>query len=173
MSRSLIVLDLNGAILDAAKKMARDDQGNPLAFLAKTRTKYIYLRPGAHEFLEWLVEHFDVGIWTSCIERNAHDIVNAAIPGSIRSRFKFIYHRGQCELVPGPGYNSIKDLKRVWQAFPQYNASNTWAIDDTQSKYRHQPENLILLKEFKGGDYCDRELIRLQKVLSIKLPSIC
>ena len=98
--------------------------------------------------------------------RNAHDIVNAASPGPIRSQFKFIYHRGQCELVPGPGYNSIKDLKSVWEAFPQYNASNTWAIDDTQSKYRRQPENLILLKEFKGGDYCDRELIRLQEVLS-------
>lgn len=170
MGRSLIVLDLNGAILDAAKKMARDTNNQPLRYLAKTRTKYIYLRPGAISFLEWLLEHFDVGVWTSCIEQNARDIVNAAIPYQLRSRFKFLFHRGHCELVPGPGYKSIKDLRKVWERFSAYGAHNTHAIDDTESKYARQPENLVLLKEWKAGDSEDIELPKLQKRLGHLLP---
>ncbi len=168
MSRSLIVLDLNGAILDAAKTLLRDQTGKPLPYLAKTRTKYIYLRPGAIDFLEWLVKNYDVGIWTSCVEHNAYGIVRAAIPKRIRTQFKFVFHRARCELVPGPGYNSIKDLRQVWDNFPAYGPKNTWAIDDTASKYTRQPDNLILLKEFKANapDAAhDRELEKLRKRL--------
>ena len=162
---TLIVLDLNGAILDAAKKMARDADNRPLPYLAKTRTKFVYLRPGAIPFLEWLLDHFDVGVWTSCIERNAREIVNAAIPERLWSRFKFVFHRGHCELVPGPGYKSIKDLRQVWTRFSAYGAHNTYAIDDTESKYVRHPENLILLKEWKAGDFQDAELTTLQERL--------
>ena len=162
---TLIVLDLNGAILDAAKKMARDADNRPLPCLAKTRTKFVYLRPGAIPFLEWLLDHFDVGVWTSCIERNAREIVNAAIPERLWSRFKFVFHRGHCELVPGPGYKSIKDLRQVWKRFSDYGAHNTYAIDDTESKYVRHPENLILLKEWKAGDFQDAELTTLQERL--------
>lgn len=165
MSRTLIVLDLNGAILDAAKKMTRDTDNHPLPYFAKTRTKFVYLRPGAIPFLEWLLDHFDVGIWTSCIERNAREIVDVAIPERLRSRFKFLFHRGHCELVPGPGYRSIKDLRQVWKRFSAYSSENTYAIDDTESKYVRQPESLILLKEWKAGDLQDTELTRLRERL--------
>jgi len=164
--RNLIVLDLNGAILDAAKKMARDANNQPLPYLAKTRTKFVYLRPGAIPFLEWLLGHFDVGVWTSCIERNARDIVNSVIPPRLRSQFKFLFHRGQCELVPGPGYKSIKDLRQVWNRFSAYGPENTYAIDDTESKYVRQPENLILLKEWKADDLHDTALVGLQERLN-------
>lgn len=164
--RSLIVLDLNGAILDAAKKIARDTSGKPLPYLTKTRTKFVYLRPGAIAFLEWLLEHFDVGIWTSCIERNAREIVNGAIPERLRTQFKFLFHRGQCELVPGPGYKSIKDLRQVWARFSVYGVDNTYAIDDTASKYSRQPDNLVLLKEWKAGNFKDTELTALRERLT-------
>lgn len=165
---TLIVLDLNGAILDAAKKLVRDSTGRPVPPVAKTATKYIYLRPGAIEFLEWLMERFDVGVWTSCVERNAHAIVKAIVPSHLQARIKFIFHRGHCELVPGPGYHSIKDLRQVWRRFPQYSAANTWAIDDTASKYRYQPDNLILLSEFKATDRDDTELERLKREIEAK-----
>lgn len=170
--RPLVVLDLNGTLLDAAKRLLREPQGRPLPFLAKTRSKYIYLRPGALGFLKWLLDHFDVGIWTSCIERNAHAIVEAAIPADMRRRFRFVYHRGHCDLVAGPGFPSVKDLTKVWQRFPEYGATNTWAVDDTRSKYQKQPENLVLINEFKADAphaATDKELVRLQQHLTTLL----
>lgn len=170
MTRGLVVLDLNGAILDAAKVLVRDPNGRPIPYLAKTRSKYIYLRPGAHAFLRWLVDHFDVGIWTSCIERNAHDIVKVAVPHDLQKRLKFVYHRGHCELLPGPGYRTIKDLRRVWKRWPQYGPRNTWAVDDTADKYRYQPENLLTLAEYRATRQDDSELHKLRVRLT---PLIC
>eukprot|EP00966_Prymnesium_polylepis_P238625 5518500-Prymnesium_polylepis.1 len=56
----LLVLDLDGTLLDAAPPGRRP--GKPV-FL--DRGKEVRLRPGLGEFLSFCLSHFDVAVWTA------------------------------------------------------------------------------------------------------------
>ncbi len=138
----LIVLDLNGVLLESTHKRK---EGYRYDFRA--RHKYVYFRPGMFRFLKFLKDHpmIRVAVWTSCIGVNADAIVNRVfsdIP------LEFRYSREQCEEVPGPGFGTIKDLTRVWKEFPSWNETNTIMIDDSEEKITRQPDNLLRVSEF-------------------------
>lgn len=114
--------------------------------------------PAAIDLIQWLNKHsdrFDYGVWSSKSSNNVHKYVTklqARLP-EFQPLFKF--SRAHCLVgaqwtkVP---FGSIKNLNRVWYAFPEkswaaheYGSSRTIAIDDTADKYAHQPECLIIV----------------------------
>lgn len=165
MNTILIVLDLNGTIIDSNHKRRKG-----AFFDFKARCKYVYYRPGMKKFLSFLNEEprIKIGIWTSCIASNAEVIISHVfedIP------LEFCFNREECTELPGPGFRTIKNLDRIWEKFPQWNAQNTWIIDDSPEKLDKQPENLIPIKTFIAGiDVADDQVLEeIQKYIEEKL----
>jgi len=158
------VLDLNGTIVQSSnRRLCYRGTTKPIPVHVRTRTKYVYLRPDAIWFLDWLTKQYDVGIWTSCIEHNAREIVEGVIPPHIRARLKFVLDRSSCIEVPGPGYRTIKDLQVVYDRYG-WDPEATYAIDDTHDKFIRQPSRVISVPEYcapRDPHGMDTNLVRL------------
>jgi len=169
-ARYLIVLDLNGTLLHTSKHALPDTCGRLMPPFARTSTKVVYLRPGACEFLRWLSARFDVGIWTSCIKKNAEDIVEKVVPHDVRSKLKFVLSRDHCEKIPGAGFKTIKDLNVVW-GMGFGTPTTTIAVDDTETKFSRQPEMLLPIKQYIANApfaSSDRELEVLKQTILLR-----
>ncbi len=46
-------------------------------------------------------------------------------------------------------WDSIKDLRKVWQRFPHWNPSSTIVFDDSPSKLKFQPHNVRKIEKFE------------------------
>lgn len=172
--RALVVLDLNGTLLDAkhqAYQCERTGRSWP-RYDARTPKghKYIYFRPQMQAFLSWLFQRYEVGVWTSCMKHNAWDIVQLAFPRPPL----FVKTREDCIVIPNGEYSkdTIKDLTVVWSEYAgQFHAGNTILVENTAQKGRLQPQNLLLVREFAANtpetdDYLLTELApRIQTML--------
>ena len=126
--RKLIILDLNGTILDSSHEPRPGATPD-----GRARFKHVYFRPHMKEFIHYLFANFEaVAVWTSNIEANALALVKLAFGPELIERLLFVFHRDACIL--GPDYSSQKPLELVWKAFPQYDASNTLIVDDSEKK---------------------------------------
>jgi len=171
--RPCIVLDLNGTILQSVNRplhflLPGGTTGGRVPLSARTRTKYVYLRPHAISFLDWLTQRCRVGIWTSCVRHNAQEIVEAVVPPFVRERFEFVLDRSACVKLPGPGFRTIKDLRVVHERFG-WPPDRTWAVDDTDEKFSRQPDRLLRIPEYLAArdPYDeDRELLTLARTVS-------
>lgn len=143
MSRRLLILDVNGTIADFTHKRRPGVKPD-----AKLRSKYIYERPHLREFLSRVTEHYDVAVWTSSIGPNAEAAVDYLFK---RHNLAFVYSRNQCVKLPGPGYRTIKDLRRVWSSFPHYDRRNTTVLDDSEEKLALQPHCLLPIPTFEAS----------------------
>ncbi len=97
---------------------------------------------------------------------------------------KFVWTQLECDTVKQAqekGCNFLKplrkkDLNKVWQAFPQYNALNTLIVDDTQAKLADHNDNHLSIPEFSvtehGIDFTqDDQLLRLENYFDTLLQS--
>jgi hypothetical protein len=126
-TKMLIVLDLNGTILDSTHNMRKGVQPH-----ANARKKYVYFRPHMKEFLVALFNHpnIEVGIWTSNIAANAQAVVETAFTAEQIEKLAFIMSREDCRL--GPNYSSFKDMEKVYQR--GYLPGNVMIVDDSEDK---------------------------------------
>lgn len=160
-SKILIVLDLNGTLMHRI--------GSQQLKLLHSREpplpppdnvlggKKIYYRPHLDRFLEFLFARFQVGTWTSALEKNAIHMVTSLIPEHLRSQLKFNWTRERCTLVgPAKDHASIKDLHKLWSdPIAQSNGwtyRNTILIDDTDDKAARNPQNALHLRAFDVTD---------------------
>ena len=136
----LVVLDLNGTILDSThKRRAGVDQD------AMARKKYVYFRPYMHEFLAYLFTHedIDVAVWTSNIRANAEAIVQCAFQPYQVQQLKFIMSRSDCEL--GPNYSSFKHVNKIPERLPDSTYDQILIIDDSVAT-----ESKIVPRNYQG-----------------------
>lgn len=145
MEALLVILDLNGTLMDSSHRTIR---GAVHDF--KARYKYVYYRPGMSEFLSYLTNEPRVrlAVWTSCARDNARAVVDHVF---CEVPLEFCFSREECDELPGPGYRTVKDLRRVWDRFPRWNAENTVILDDSEEKLALQPDNLIRVPRYAAG----------------------
>lgn len=162
----LVVLDFNGTILDSTHRKRLGVKQDCMA-----RFKFVYFRPGMHQFLMWLFEQpsITVGLWTSNIAKNAHALVDLVFTNEQKARIAFVFTRRFCNVFPD--YSSTKPMQTILAH--QYAAENVIVVDDSPEKieqstppvdYYHIPtfEASAPLKE-------DNELQRLQQHIQQKL----
>jgi len=144
----LVVLDLNGTIIHC--------RSTPLVSLrydARVNRRYVYLRPGLYDFLNWLFTHVHVAVWTSAMEHNARALVDCAFG---EHRPEFLMHRAHCTHLAGPGWQTQKDLWRLWSTYGRgnrWNECNTLLVDDTSEKCRpNHVANTLVVCEFNPCD---------------------
>lgn len=118
------------------------------------------LRPGLRKFFKTIERWVDEGwiqiaFWTSKMEHNGRMLLNkilyeAEIDENIA---QFVWFNTDCTPCPtlDDPYAVIKDLEKVWERFPRFNAKNTYLIDDTTSKAgKYAKDNLLWIPAYEG-----------------------
>lgn len=108
--KPLLVLDLNKVLIEASRQ--RKPLGEP-NFLCRVKHKWIYTRPGLQEFIDWASDRFDLGIWTSSMQRNAEPVIDAVFGPQNKSRFSFILYGEDCVEARHPPWKNLKPMGRI------------------------------------------------------------
>lgn len=149
MGRLLVIFDLNGVLVDRVYQKGRLEDAD-----ARVGRFWLYVRPGFRELRDWLQRaEVDVAIWSSMTEPNVRAIAEYLFADAVPLRF--LWNQSHCDAEPDPnaqpkpdGYVKplfVKDLRHVWDAFPQYHADNTLLIDDTPEKSKRNPAHCHLV----------------------------
>lgn len=129
VQNQLLILDLNGTLC------------------SRTTTKSFYTRPHSQEFFDFIFKNFAVMVWSSAQESSVSKMCKMFEP----YKPSIVWHRGHLGLSHEDFYNnvkSVKNLEKVWAAYPPFNATNTIVLDDTPSKLCAQRYNLVLMRTF-------------------------
>ncbi|KAG2213830.1 hypothetical protein INT47_001099 [Mucor saturninus] len=144
-SYGLIILDLNGTLC------------------SRTTVKSFYTRPHADTFFNYIFNNFTVMVWSSAQESSVKNMCKMFEP----HKPTIVWHRGHLGLSAEDFYKdveAVKDLDKVWEAYPQFSAKNTIVLDDTREKLAAQPYNLVLMRTFDHnslGPTGERDLLKV------------
>jgi len=140
--RHLLVVDLNGLLVDRRMSAYVAPDGTKCAPDAKIGKFFIYNRPHMAGFVEWAFEHFTVGVWSSAQQHNAKALVTH-IWGTQRDRLAFVWGQDKCThagaMDPSKPHSKpilLKDLTKLWamQSFARFGPGNTLLLDDSPYK---------------------------------------
>ena len=150
--KHLLVLDLNGLLVDRRMSAFVDADGTRRAPDAKFGKFFIYNRPHMAAFVEWAFEHFTVGVWSSAQAHNAKSLVNH-VWGKHRDKLAFVWGQDRCTHVgamdrakPNSKPILLKDLNKLWAipSYARFGPRNTLLLDDSPYKAAMNPPNCAI-----------------------------
>ncbi|XP_027349188.1 uncharacterized protein LOC113860857 [Abrus precatorius] len=153
--KKLLVMNLNGLLLYRVNR--RNKQEIPKSPRADGRygNFLVFKRPFSEEFMQFCLERFEVGIWSSAVEKNIDAALNYAL-GASKSKLLFVWDQYRCT---NSGFKSLeikykplffKELSEVWDNVKKggpYSASNTLLIDDKPYKALLNPPNSAIFPD--------------------------
>lgn len=149
--RRLIILDLNGVLIHRERRNGNNSNSG----IALSRFN-VWVHPEVTTILDSLVaQGFDIAIWTSVRSENVEELL--PLLNWDPKRFVFVWTQENC-VVNGEHPNKIgvpnftKPLDRVWERYPQYNASNTIIVDDSAVKLEGYEKNHLHVASWTPGD---------------------
>ncbi|RVX11925.1 hypothetical protein CK203_009508 [Vitis vinifera] len=123
--------------------------------------------PHSEDFMKFCLERFEVGIWSSSIERNLNAALDCAI-GGLRGKLLFAWDQVYCT---DTGFKSLekktkplflKELRKIWESSDlgkRFSSSNTLLIDDSPYKAILNPANTgIFPASYNADNVNDTEL---------------
>lgn len=167
--RKLLVLDVNGLLVDTYFHKEPLPKESPDA---RVGNFFVYKRPFCGEFLQFCLENFVVGIWSSAREYNVNNLVNYVF-GDTKEKLAFSWHQSDCTDVglkaPDNQFKPLflKELSKLWGkvkvdlpwSIGDYGPSNTLLVDDTPYKAILNPPNTgIFPRSYTAQDYGDNFL---------------
>jgi TFIIF-interacting CTD phosphatase-like protein len=111
----------------------------------------IFERPKLQKFLDYLFENFNVSVWTAASKDYALFIIETMILADKPNRkLDYIFFSYHCDLSK-KYKKSSKNLSMMWDVYglTNYNATNTFILDDYDEVYNAQPENCIIAEPFE------------------------
>jgi hypothetical protein len=166
----LVVFDIDGVLVH--RNAAPAIEGRKADYRAGF--KYVYKRPFLSNLLKFLmenIEQIEVAFWTSSEEHNALKLIDGLRLPPLGIFPLFVWSRKQCRSIQGPGYQTIKEIDRIYATYPQFTPSNTVMFDDSPLKLNHIP-NGVLVDTYipcEEIDNSDRELLRVQEIIRRKM----
>jgi NLI interacting factor-like phosphatase len=162
--RRLVILDLNKTLVHRAYEPRADKEGSFRVGVYRCEK-----RPHLDEFLSVLLDHpdrFEVGVWTSAMRKNGLPVAKALFGPRFVS-VKFILTREDCSDVRNDDadHSSTKDLRKVWDLYPEYGPWNTVVIEDSLEKHPLHAALVWEVPPFSGQQQEDDALRRLAKRL--------
>ncbi|ERT02353.1 uncharacterized protein SPSK_05505 [Sporothrix schenckii 1099-18] len=145
----LIISDLNGTLLHRP-----DSYGNPRTAVP---------RPYAPLFIDYMIKSFWFAFWSSARPQNVRHMVNAIIHPENKAKLVAMWDRSRFGLTRDDYCGRTQCYKRLslmWEdpdvarTHPHYETGGRWSqantvlIDDTATKARSEPFNLIEIPEF-------------------------
>ncbi|MGE5192644.1 MAG: NIF family HAD-type phosphatase [Deltaproteobacteria bacterium] len=158
LDRNLLVLDIDETLVYAAETPLEREPDFRIAHYA------VYVRPHAREFIDSVLQWFDVAVWTSAGEEYAALMVARLFPDP--SAVRFVWGSNRCTRRFNPEtYEQywIKDFKKLKRI--GYDLCRVLVIDDSTEKHTRNYGNLIRVFPFTG-DQGDRELANLLPYLA-------
>jgi hypothetical protein len=136
--------------------------------------KYVFNRPYLKNLLGFLQENNEkvqVAFWTASEEHNAQKLIDGLKLGEHEIYPLFVWNRTHCTSIPGPGYQTIKNVQRIYETYPQFGPTNTLMFDDSPLKL-NRIANGVLVDTYipcDEIDATDRELLRVIESIRIKM----
>jgi RNA polymerase II subunit A small phosphatase-like protein len=157
VDRLLVILDLDETLVYAADKpLARAP-----AFAVGPYA--IYKRPHLDAFLEELLQHYGVAIWTASGRDYATGVVSKIVPW--HGELAFLWTAIRCTRHfdhETRDHNTIKKLRKV--RAQGFDLGRVLVVDDSPEKHVKNYGNLIHIQPFVG-DESDDELPRLLRYI--------
>jgi TFIIF-interacting CTD phosphatase-like protein len=148
--KPLLILDMNNVLVCRAFSPKLETEYLDLLPYIGVATllgeHYTWKRPHLDRFLKRAFEHFTVAVWSSAMAKNV-DLLCDFVFGERRQELLFEWDQSYCEVVPNdtPKPLYLKQLRKVWENFPEYNADNTFIIDDSVAKMQENPPHCVVL----------------------------
>jgi hypothetical protein len=153
-SKNLVLLDLDGLLFIRIKKREIADKMDEIKSTYNTFEHKVYLyvlRPGYDVFIDYCLENYHVGIFSSITKENISIVVDNVF-GSRVDKLKFILDRNLTKLDPdfgNPKYNHLHikphdTIKNIYDVISNpiintnriYDLYNTIIVDDSFRKLR-------------------------------------
>jgi len=111
----------------------------------------IFARPHLEEFLDYLFDNFNVGVWTAAESEYALFIIKHFIETKPSRKLNVIFYRYHVDAAERRyGQGKIKDMRLLWEHFKLFNfyPYNTILIDDLIDVKQTNHSNVFQLKSF-------------------------
>lgn len=145
--RRLIVLDLNGLLIFRVFARDKGNYAHHLATSHKVNDFFVWKRPHVDAFLDWLMDRYAVGIWSSAMHHNVDKLIAWTLGEERRKRLVFEWDQTKCPQEKHPTHKHkplfLKPLASLWEVFPEWNESNTLLVDDSPLKAKRNPPHLL------------------------------
>ncbi|TYI18285.1 hypothetical protein ES332_A07G078900v1 [Gossypium tomentosum] len=146
--KKLLVLDLNGILVDVVQQPNRKPN-------TRVDGKGVFIRPFCVEFLEFCFKTFNVGIWSSRVNRNMTKMIGFLLRKQWKRKLFFCWDRKLCTITKFKTLENeekplvLKELRKLWdRCLPElpwrkgdYDESNTLLLDDSPYKALRNPAN--------------------------------
>lgn len=178
-NKKLVLLDLDNTLICAEDLAYVRDESKIVKAREKFRTVRmkdyydIFERPNLQEFLDYLFENFQVGIWTASSKDYAIFVVknfiiepNNEVKENRKLQIFLCSHH--CNVSKKYFKGVTKDLKLISDRWNLKNFDDIILIDDLEVLAEHQPKNVIQIKPFFYDEeifYNDTELIKVKESL--------
>ncbi|XP_026385305.1 uncharacterized protein LOC113280912 [Papaver somniferum] len=164
--KKLLVLDLNGILVDIVSNVPDGYKAD--MFIAR---KALFKRPFCDDFLKFLFQNFNVGVWSSRTKRNVDSVVDFVM-GDMKKNLLFCWDQYHCT---DTGYSTLenrqkllvlKELKKLWNKHDRslpwekgaYDESNTILLDDSPYKALRNPPHTAIFPPYRFEDAGDKSL---------------
>jgi hypothetical protein len=162
--KHLIILDLNGLLLDRRREPFNDVEPDRL-YKSGSNKYFVYLRPHARDFVTFLLANFDVAVWSSAMLHNIHPMVDLVF-GKRATELAFIWDQKKCTqdgFVTGRGGHKdrkplfLKELSLVWAA-NHGTPTTTLLIDDDAYKCTRNPAHTAVHPQTYSADQASSDV---------------
>ena len=146
----LVIFNVHGTLLDSSLRV----ENNPNSKIwptVKTKSMRIVFRPWLHAFLSRCFIHFAMAFWGSKSAAYMDEVVPTMMGWNVGGpKFcpLFVWSGKQCEAVEFQGGTPIawrKSLSKVYEKWPQFNATNTLIIDNKVSRVSYNPSSNVII----------------------------
>ncbi|KAI3683847.1 hypothetical protein L1987_84362 [Smallanthus sonchifolius] len=166
--KKLIVLPIGGILVHRALRHRPNTIPKNRRPDFSTGNFTVYKRPYVEGFLKFCFDRFEVGIWSSALERNI-DGVLTNLMGELKSKLLFTWDQNQCTQTDFMCLDNkdkpvfLKELNHLWKkkyanlpwSDGEYSASNTLLITDPVKALLNPPNTGIFLGHYDPGNSRD------------------
>jgi len=163
----MLVLDLDGTLLDTARPFVRQGAYTFLIAFDDVDVREVRLRPGLAAFLEAVMPHFELAIFTAATAAYAEEMakgIDALVPG-FRSALKAIFSKEHAHITPDGYVTKTLSLLADHVGKP---LCRTLIVDDNPTTYRLNVSNALPIPVY-AGEASDAALATLQSFM-LSLP---
>jgi TFIIF-interacting CTD phosphatase-like protein len=166
----LVIFDIDGVLVH--RNAAREIEGRKADYRAGF--KYVFNRPYLKNLLNFLkehIEHLEVAFWTASEEHNAQKLIDGLRLPLYDIFPLFVWNREHCIKIDGPGYQTIKDIKKVYRTYPRFNEQTVIMFDDSPLKLNRIPNGFLVDTYIPCAetDASDRELLQVMEAIRKKI----
>lgn len=166
MERTLVILDLNGVLVERVHMSKQKFLKTEYTFLTPNGY-YVFVRPYTKRLLTFLFKHFDVAVWSSMNKQNTMFVVERVFNKKQRESLRFVYTQSQCDIHESmEKLYYYKRISKITKNF-NYHEDHILLVDDSPNKAVFNPSYTAIHPKtyVHTRRRSDRALFKLQLVL--------